>query len=387
VRRHAKATSSGPNERKPSGPGSGTSSGPLRLTLLLATVAAFMLVPAAQALAHATMKVNMAGSGQGEVNSGALGPFSSVTEFKGSPPIECTYASPGPAAGVCNNEFLEVAVFGNTEVMFLRAKAAEGSEFTGWTLTKGKDMTEGEEGGTCASGAQTAEENEYEEAGLVEPGERACLIRPVAGEGEVTAVFKSTGPSGPTNLRTLTVKKAGPANSAGTVKSKPKGVNCASACSEATASYYKNTSVTLEGKPATGSSFTGWSGGGCSGTGTCVVSMTEAQEVTATFAPVGLGSKEILNPVSLTLTKAGSGYGTVKATGLACEVLCTSTVVSYTSGGGPKAKPAAIVTLEAVSAPGSQTVAWTGCESEPGGKCVVTMSAAKEVTATFNELE
>jgi hypothetical protein len=42
--------------------------------------------------------------------------------------------------------------------------------------------------------------------------------------------------------------------------------------------------VTLTAAPAPGSVFTGWSGG-CAGTGACVVTMSQAQNVTATFAP------------------------------------------------------------------------------------------------------
>jgi hypothetical protein len=53
----------------------------------------------------------------------------------------------------------------------------------------------------------------------------------------------------------------------------------------------------------------------------------------------------------------------------------------------PKVKPAATVTLEGIPAPGSKAVAWSGCDSETEGKCVVSMSEAKEVTATFDELE
>ena len=45
------------------------------------------------------------------------------------------------------------------------------------------------------------------------------------------------------------------------------------------------------GSPTTrprGSTFTGWSGGGCSGTGTCTVTVSAATTVTATFAPQSL---------------------------------------------------------------------------------------------------
>ncbi len=112
--------------------------------------------------------------------------------------------------------------------------------------------------------------------------------------------------------------------------------------------------------------------------------MSSAKEVTVTFAPIEAGSREILNPVSLTLGKGGSGYGTVKGTGLACETLCTSATSVYK---GPTGYPAKTVTLEAVSAPGSKPVQWSGCDSVAEGKCVVTMTGVKAVTASFDELE
>jgi probable HAF family extracellular repeat protein len=76
---------------------------------------------------------------------------------------------------------------------------------------------------------------------------------------------------------TLSVVKSG--TGSGTVTSSPVGIACGSDCSEA---YGSGTSVTLTAKPGRGSSFAGWSGA-CTGTGSCVVSMTEARSVTATF--------------------------------------------------------------------------------------------------------
>ena len=58
------------------------------------------------------------------------------------------------------------------------------------------------------------------------------------------------------------------------------GVNCPGVCS---ASVAQNTMVTLTVTPATGSIFTGWSGGGCTGTGLCTVTMSSAQSVAAQF--------------------------------------------------------------------------------------------------------
>jgi hypothetical protein len=113
--------------------------------------------------------------------------------------------------------------------------------------------------------------------------------------------------------------------------------------------------------------------------------MSSAKAVKATFTAA---VKPLLNPQLLTLTKAGSGYGTVKATGITCEAACTSTAANYYGGATePKPKAATVVTLVGTPAPGSQAVSWSGCDSETEGKCVVSMSEAKNVTATFDELE
>ena len=81
--------------------------------------------------------------------------------------------------------------------------------------------------------------------------------------------------------QTLTVSKTG--SGAGTVTSSPAGITCGATCS---ASFTFGISVTLTATPAAGSSFAGWSGSGCSGTGTCVVAMSAARSVTAQFDSV-----------------------------------------------------------------------------------------------------
>jgi len=80
------------------------------------------------------------------------------------------------------------------------------------------------------------------------------------------------------NTYNLTVTKAG--TGSGTVTSSPAGINCGSRCS---AAYNNGTSVTLTASKNTDSFFAGWSGGGCSGTGTCKVTMNADKTVTATF--------------------------------------------------------------------------------------------------------
>ena len=74
---------------------------------------------------------------------------------------------------------------------------------------------------------------------------------------------------------TLTVGKVG----LGTVTSSDGQINCGSVCS---GTYVNYTTATLTATPTANDSFTGWSGN-CSGTGACVLAMTSAKAVIATF--------------------------------------------------------------------------------------------------------
>lgn len=77
----------------------------------------------------------------------------------------------------------------------------------------------------------------------------------------------------------LTAAKAG--TGSGTVTSSPTGIDCGTtACSY---NFNQNTEVTLTAAPSSSSAFSGWSGGGCSGTGACKITITADTTVTATF--------------------------------------------------------------------------------------------------------
>lgn len=66
----------------------------------------------------------------------------------------------------------------------------------------------------------------------------------------------------------------------GTVTSSPAGVSCGTSCSS---SFIIGTVVALAATPDSNSTFGGWSGGGCTGTGICSVTMNVDTNVTATF--------------------------------------------------------------------------------------------------------
>ena len=139
------------------------------------------------------------------------------------------------------------------DVVTLTPHPASGSAFTGWS-------------GACS-------------------GTGGCTVT-MSQARNVTAQFTNTSPA-PT-MRTLTVVKQG--GGSGTVTSSPAGISCGSTCS---GSFTDGTSVTLTASPAAGSTFAGWDGAGCSGTGACTVVMSQAREVTATF---GVEVEEPLPP-------------------------------------------------------------------------------------------
>jgi hypothetical protein len=92
-----------------------------------------------------------------------------------------------------------------------------------------------------------------------------------------------------TPLRRLDVSKVGTGR--GTVTGSPLGISsditCGTACASDSADYIDGTTVTLTAAPDAGRVFSGWSGGGCTGTGSCVVAMDAAKSVVAMFAMKG----------------------------------------------------------------------------------------------------
>ncbi len=77
----------------------------------------------------------------------------------------------------------------------------------------------------------------------------------------------------------LTVTRAGAGS--GSVSSVPAGVACGATCAHP---FAIGTMVTLSAVPSAGSTFAGWSGGGCAGTGPCTLSLGATTTVTATFS-------------------------------------------------------------------------------------------------------
>jgi hypothetical protein len=214
------------------------------------------------------------------------------------------------------------ASFAHNTVVTLSQLAEPGSEFKEWT-------------GAC-SGSGTCEVTMSEAKSV---GAKFDL--------EPVGVFK------------LTVSKSG--TGTGTVTSSPAGINCGGDCEE---SYAENTLVTLSQLAEPGSEFKEWTGA-CSGSGTCEVTMSAAKSV---------GAKFDIGPHLLSVTKSGTGTGTVTSSpaGINCGATCSASFAHNT-----------VVTLTKAAEPGSEFKEWTGACSG-SGTCEVTMSEAKSVGAKFD---
>jgi hypothetical protein len=185
--------------------------------------------------------------------------------------------------------------------------------------------------------------------------------------------------------RTLTINGGG--TGSGTVTAPPTGnqpqLNCVITSGQAAAtgcvpSYPAMTVVTLTATPASGHTFTGWSGA-CTGKKTCTLTLGVKRNVTANFA----GPPQL----ALTVTGGGTGDGIVSSQpDLSPPIDCTI-AGGVASGTGCRASypDSTIVTLTATPAPG-HTFGWWGGDCATVGSapsCQLTMSGARSANAVF----
>jgi Divergent InlB B-repeat domain len=262
-----------------------------RLTILLAAIGALMLVPAAQAFANETLKVEI--EGNGEVIS-----FSEFGFYLGTPPINCH--NPSQEGDVCENEMEEFEGEGY-EGVNLKETPAEGWEFVEWVTLEGTTQ-------------------------FCDFGEECFAISEPSGSGGVTvkAVFECETEGGCEEVEgpplTLNIEEG-----EGTVVSNPAGIECVGAAPTSCESEFEeNGSVTLTASPAPGFLFKGWKKcdkGGAVGR-QCTVTMSEAKEVGAKF----------IASFDVTLQNGGGGKVYSKPGGALCMPNCTEVTASFKEG-------------------------------------------------------
>jgi hypothetical protein len=153
-------------------------------------------------------------------------------------------------------------------------------------------------------------------------------------------------------------------------------INCmtnAGVTSGTCSNYYGSPqSVTLTPAASIGSEFKGWSGA-CTGLGTCVVSLTEMRQVTATFD---------LIPYPLKVTPSGTGSGTITSQlGLVPAIACTVTEGVGAGACSELYLYGTSVTLMA-NPSNSAFIGWSGACAGTG-TCVVNVLGIQGVTANF----
>ena len=163
----------------------------------------------------------------------------------------------------------------------------------------------------------------------------------------------------------LTVTLAG--GGIGSVEDTSLNISCPTRCS---ASFDQGSQVALTASPDDGSTFVGWSGAGCSGTQSCIVTMNSAEDVTATFAVTPPPPPQYTLNVHL----AGGGVGSVQDTSfnISCPTRCSSVF-------GPGAEVVLVASADDVST----FVGWSGAGCSGTQSCIVTMNSNQSVTATF----
>jgi hypothetical protein len=159
----------------------------------------------------------------------------------------------------------------------------------------------------------------------------------------VTATFSLN------QIHSVTITKSG--TGYGRITGSPSGIDCGSVCSSA---YNQGTVVTLTATPENGCIFTGWSGGGCSGTGPCITTLNADITIAATFLAAQTGTPKITvspksinfgsvgidsvsGPKTITINNRGKGYlviNSISITGVNADEFDETNNCSSISPGG-----------------------------------------------------
>ena len=148
----------------------------------------------------------------------------------------------------------------------------------------------------------------------------------------------------------------------GSVVSTPAAIACPGTCASA---LPLGSNVTLSATPSSGFAFTGWSGGGCSGTLPCTLALTAAASVTATFTA---------EPI-LTVVVHGAGTVSSSPAGISC-------VEGGASCSAPFAAGTPIVLTEQPGA-SLQFGGWGGACAGAASTCAITLGSSTSATAQF----
>ena len=181
----------------------------------------------------------------------------------------------------------------------------------------------------------------------------------------------------PTALETLQVSVTGGGGN-DTMVGDPAGIDCSpglatAVCSEQVPRDY---TVTLTAQPAGSDAFTGWSGGGCSGTTlSCTVTMNQAQSVTARFETRHVLSFSILFPPLF------SGHLTGTLAIQPGDFIQHITSEEYSNS--LAFQDGTVVTISLTPDQPGTSITWVGaCAGTAGDVCTITMNSDQSFGAS-----
>ena len=262
--------------------------------------------------------------------------------------VDCAYSLSSPSQ--------EFSVSGGTVSIGVTASAGD----CAWTATSNNPWISIVSGGSSIGNAAVTYSVEENTGSASRSGTLTIA-------GQAYSISQEGNPDVVAQQYTITINSTG--TGSGSVTSDTGTLTCDSG--KCTGAYDSGTQITLTAGADEGSKFAGWSGEGCEGNDTCVLTINADITVLAQFT--------LSNQVALSVSKAGSGSGSIKfrSRGTSCGPDC------YIYGLNLK-KPKKIVVSAKPSA-GSKFISWSGDYTGTKGSIITVMNDDRALTAYFGK--
>lgn len=262
--------------------------------------------------------------------------------------VDCAYSLSSPS-----QEFTDAGGNGSVDVTASAGDCA-------WTATSNNPWISIVSGGS-STGSATVTYSVAENSGSDSRSGTLTIA------GQAYGVTQEGNPDVVAQQYTITINSTG--TGSGTVTSDTGTLTCDSGT--CTGTYDSGAQITLTAGADEGSKFAGWSGEGCEGNDTCILTISADITVVAQFT--------LSNQVALSVSKAGSGSGSIKfsSKGDICGTDC------YIYGLTLKRPKKIVVTAKSLA--GSKFISWSGDYEGTKASLTAVMNEDRTITAYFGK--